>query len=85
MTAFKPFLIATLAAVLLVGCSDNGNGSGGVADGGGAEPQTVAFSALVSDMFANSEWGEPVAINERSITFDNQDSGEAFNDLLSSP
>lgn len=84
----KTLCMLSLAGLLLTGCLSGGGGGsgsagGGGVDGGGQGPQSISFTALVKDIFAgSSDTAEPVAINDLSITFDDQENENAFNDLL---
>ncbi|GGC91183.1 hypothetical protein [Halopseudomonas salina] len=83
----KTLCMLSLAGWLLTGCLSGGGGGGsaggGGVDGGGGQG-TQSFTALVKDIFAGtSETAEPVAINDLTITYDDQENEGAFDDLLS--
>lgn len=77
MTNPRALVVAVSIALFLTGCFDGSNGSRE------SETEVSSFSTFVKDLFgATSDTTEPVQINDREFTFDDQDNETAFDDLI---
>lgn len=77
MMTSKMFIAVTFSGLLLTGCFDGNSGRDS------EEPINSSFTTFVQGLFADtSDTAEPVNINDREFTFNDQNNENAFDDLI---
>lgn len=81
MATFRAPIAVVFSALLLTACFDGGSSSGG--SSGSERPMDSSFTAFVKGLFGDtSQTAEPVSVNDREFTFNDQDNEDAFDDLI---